>query len=308
MARIRFFGGKGGVGKTTVAAAYAAHQAGQNRVLLASTDPAHNLSDLFRRKIGPEITAIDDRLDAIEIDAEKEAHRYIEEVKSNLKEQVRPALLEEVHRHIDMARHSPGANESALFDRITRIILEDGSDYDLLVFDTAPTGHTLRLVSLPEMMGVWVDGLIGRRKSLKDDMPSWAKDSKEQTDPVLEKLNQRKARFSRVREILHDQSQTRFSFVAIPERLSVLETQRAVEDLLQNHIPIGELVINKVLKAANGEEFFRKRARAQQPYLKQLYVIKGIKKCIELPLLEFDIDDETRFREFLKVFAARFTE
>ncbi len=219
--RIQFFSGKGGVGKTSIAAARAVQLSGSSKVLLVSIDPAHNLSDLFQAEIGSEITSINNNLYLLELDAEQEAHRYLEEVKDNLSDKVRPELVKEVHRHIDSARYSPGANESALFDRITRLILEESEDYDYVIFDTAPTGHTLRLMTLPELMGLWVDGLIGRRKAV-DDTPQWVRDGREE-DPVLEKLNERKARFSRVREYIQDGEYISFWFVAIPERLAGLD-------------------------------------------------------------------------------------
>lgn len=301
MARISFYGGKGGVGKTTVAAARAVLSSESRRTLLVSTDPAHNLSDLFNVTVGSDITSIKPNLDALEIDPEVEARKYLEEVKSNISRHVRPALLDEVNRHIDLAVFSPGANESALFDRITKLILDESRDYDVLIFDTAPTGHTLRLITLPEMMGIWVDGLIGRRTSLDQDTPQWVRDAPEKKDPVLEKLQERKARFSKVREIIMDASQTAFWFVANPEKLSALETERAVEELRQNGVPLGGIVINKVLEGEQEGAFFQSRAEAQMPYIHQLRQIKEISQVIKLPLLDCDVNDEETFRQFIEV-------
>lgn len=301
MARISFYGGKGGVGKTTVAAARAVLSSESRRTLLVSTDPAHNLSDLFNVTVGSDITSIKPNLDALEIDPEVEARKYLEEVKSNISRHVRPALLDEVNRHIDLAVFSPGANESALFDRITKLILDESRDYDVLIFDTAPTGHTLRLITLPEMMGIWVDGLIGRRTSLDQDTPQWVRDAPEKKDPVLEKLQERKARFSKVREIIMDASQTAFWFVANPEKLSALETERAVEELRQNGVPLGGIIINKVLDGEQEGAFFQSRAEAQMPYIHQLRQIKEISQVIKLPLLDCDVNDEETFRQFIEV-------
>ncbi len=301
MARIRFYGGKGGVGKTTVAAAQAEVLSSSGPTLLVSTDPAHNLSDLFDISAGSEITTLHANLDLLEIDPEQEARRYLDEVKANIREHVRPALLDEVHRHIDMAYYSPGANESALFDRLTRLILDESAEYEHIIFDTAPTGHTLRLITLPEMMGMWVDGLIGRRSSLQKDSPQWVRDVPEQSDPVLEKLKERKARFSQVREILVDANKTGFWFVANPEKLSLLETQRAVKDLLDHRIPVKGIIINKVLSGLPEGDFFSKRAEAQKPYISKLKRIKGVKTKLELPLLERDIADQATFRQICRL-------
>lgn len=73
-------------------------------------------------------------------------------------------MMEEVHRQLDTAKSSPGADEPALFDKLISIILEEGARFDKLVFDTAPTGHTIRWLSLPELMGIWIEGLLNKRK------------------------------------------------------------------------------------------------------------------------------------------------
>ncbi|WP_305886543.1 ArsA-related P-loop ATPase, partial [Pseudomonas sp. 2995-3] len=93
-----------------------------------------------------------------------------------------------VHRQIDMAKASPGADEAALFDRITTLILEEMTKYDLLIFDTAPTGHTLRLLSLPEMMGVWMDGMLERRRKTNEDYTQLLNDGEPVEDPIYQTL------------------------------------------------------------------------------------------------------------------------
>lgn len=160
-----FVGGKGGVGKSSVAAAIAWKLANKGKkTLLVSTDPAHNLGDIFGRVIGGTISRVKGNLYALEIDPEMETAKYIRQVKENIKESVNPIMMEEVHRQLDAAKASPGADEAALFDRIISIILDEKQYFDKLVFDTAPTGHTVRLLSLPELMGIWIEGLLKRRK------------------------------------------------------------------------------------------------------------------------------------------------
>src|SRR5699024_6265273 len=152
-------GGKGGVGKSTSAAAIAwkSAEAG-NKTLLISTDPAHNLGDIFNQSIGGKTAAITDNLFALEIDPDIETDQYIKGVKENIKGVVHSNMMEEVHRQLDTAKASPGADEAALFDKLISIILEERKHFDKLIFDTAPTGHTIRLLSLPELMGVWKIG------------------------------------------------------------------------------------------------------------------------------------------------------
>src|SRR5699024_10013143 len=159
--KILFIGGKGGVGKSTSAAAVAWKLAKENKkTLLISTDPAHNLGDIFSQKIGGETQKITDNHYALEIDPETETRKYINSVKENIKGTVRSSMIDEVNRQLDTAIASPGADESALFDKLISIIIEEEQVYNHLVFDTAPTGHTIRLLTLPELMGVWIEGLL----------------------------------------------------------------------------------------------------------------------------------------------------
>ena len=147
---VLFFGGKGGVGKTTCASAtaLAASRAGK-RVLLVSTDPAHSTSDIFERAIGADPVEIAPSLHAMEIDATTESQRYVAGVKAHIQELFGHAILKEANRQIDLAATMPGAEEVALFDRMGALIRGEDDRFDLIVFDTAPTGHTLPLIRMP---------------------------------------------------------------------------------------------------------------------------------------------------------------
>jgi arsenite-transporting ATPase len=165
---VTFVGGKGGVGKTTVAAALALVSADSGaRTLLVSTDPAHSTSDVLETRLGEHARRVVDGLDALEIDPRAEAERYIGEVKERIRQVTSPRMLGEVEREVDVARASPGAEEAALFDRFARLMPLAGGDYDRVIFDTAPTGQTLRLLGLPELMEAWVEGLVSRRRKLR---------------------------------------------------------------------------------------------------------------------------------------------
>ena len=160
-----FVGGKGGVGKTTTAAALGLEAAALGRTcLVVSTDPAHSLGDIFHVTIGATRTSLADRLWGLEIDPDAEAERHIQTVKTQMKSLVHPRLYGEVDRQLDLARHAPGASEAALLERVAELMGEDGSRFDLVLFDTAPSGHTVRLLSLPEIMGAWTDGLLRHRE------------------------------------------------------------------------------------------------------------------------------------------------
>ena len=159
--RILFVGGKGGVGKTTTAAALALLAAEQGRrVLVVSTDPAHSLGDIFARTLNDGETALAANLWGLEIDPDAAAERYINTVQRNMRDMVNPAMYGEIQRQMHLARLAPGTVEAALLERVSTLIAEARERFDLLIFDTAPTGHTLRLLSLPEIMAAWTDGLL----------------------------------------------------------------------------------------------------------------------------------------------------
>ena len=193
--RVVFFAGKGGVGKTTSAAAFALARSEMGaKVLLVSTDPAHNLGDVFGVPIGDEITSVSGNLSALEIDQEIETRRYLDQVKANLRKAVQTTMLDEVYRQIDLVANAPGTSEAAIFDRMVSILLDEADRFDVVVFDTAPTGHTIRLLSLPDMMGVWIKGLLQRRQQRNKDYSQLLGDGEPIEDPMFDVLSRRRER------------------------------------------------------------------------------------------------------------------
>ncbi|MFQ5550005.1 MAG: ArsA family ATPase [Gemmatimonadales bacterium] len=305
---ILFFGGKGGVGKTTLAAATAIDFAGDGlTTLLVSTDPAHSVSDILEMSVGNSPTAIADRLSAIEIDPEVEADRYIDDVKAQIGAITAPRLLAEVERQIDVARVSPGAEESALFERFARII-EDGG-YDRIVFDTAPTGHTLRLLSLPELMTGWITGLIDQRKKHNLLGTMWRNVTPlaaraEPDDPVLASLTRRRDMFVRARRQLTDPIRTGFVFVVTPERLPVLETEKAVAVLDKWNIPIVAVVINRVLPDRDMGFYMESRRGREKEFLARIESSFQSHPLFKVPLFERDLSGMDDVKEALRAMTA----
>ena len=263
--RVLFFGGKGGVGKTTCASAIAviASQAGK-RVLLVSTDPAHSTSDMFERPIGPEPVQLLPNLHGLEIDGEFESQRYV----ANVKEQIRGLfghhILKEATRQIDLAASMPGAEEMALFDRIGGLIRGEDERFDLIVFDTAPTGHTLRLIRMPELMEAWIRALSKSRHAMlgieQDDS----------TDPVMLKLAERLENLREFRARLLSPRISAFVLVLVAERLPIEETARAIEQLKEAGVTIGGLVVNRVLPESSPDPFLRSRHDQEVIYLDEI--------------------------------------
>jgi arsenite/tail-anchored protein-transporting ATPase len=262
---VLFFGGKGGVGKTTCASAMAlaASRLGK-RVLLVSTDPAHSTSDIFERRIGPEPQPITGSLYAMEIDAASESQRYVAEVKSHIAQLFGHEILKEANRQIDLAATMPGAEEVALFDRMGALIRGEDERFELVIFDTAPTGHTLRLIRMPELMEAWIRALSRSRRAML------GVEQDDRTDPIMVTLTERLERLRLLRARLVSGRTTGFVLVLIPERLPIEETSRAIAQLDDVGVKVGALIVNRVLPEQTTDAFLSARRRQEGVYLKEI--------------------------------------
>ena len=297
--KIIFVGGKGGVGKSTTSAAFALQYANQGeKTLLISTDPAHNVGHIFNLQIGGKIKAVTKQLDALEIDANQETELYIKTVKDNIKGTVQPTMMEEVYRQLDTAKASPGADEAALFDKLISIIIEESPHYDKIIFDTAPTGHTIRLLSLPELMGVWIEGLLQKRNKTNDTYTRLLNDGEKVEDPIFDVLLERQHRFKRAREMMLDGEQTGFVFVLNPERLPIIETNHAIEMLDQYHLHVETVIVNRVLPEGEKGSFFQKRKRYEEDYVYEIKQTFYDKQLIFIPYFPHDITTKEQLELF----------
>jgi arsenite-transporting ATPase len=270
--RLVFFGGKGGVGKTTLAAAFAALLAGRGeKTLLVSTDPAHSTSDVLGAKLSGEPAQIEEHLFGVEIDAAGDAAAYIDRIKEDARGSVSPEVLPAVRQHLDLAKSSPGTEESALFDRFVDLIALSPGEYDRIVFDTAPTGHTLRLLTLPALLTTWVEGMVRQREKvagMERMLRNLAGEEGSDEDPTLKRLRERRDKFHHARHRLLEDAI--FHLVLIPERLPIEETSRTFRTLTENGIEVGGLIVNRVLPNAAEGDFMRARLEQQSEYLKEI--------------------------------------
>jgi arsenite-transporting ATPase len=252
--RILFFGGKGGVGKTTCASAMALAAVREGkRVLLVSTDPAHSTSDIFERPFDRDEREVYPGLMGIELDGVLEARRYVDRAKAEIARMFSHAVAKEAERQIELASAMPGVEEVALFDRMSDLIIDRFDAYDLLIFDTAPTGHTLRLLRMPELVSSWIGALSKRRRallSLNQDIDR-VRQSPEAVDPdddpILQTLDRRREKLEQVNARLMQHNFTGFVLVVIPERLPIEETARAAEILRESNVNVCGVVVNRVL-------------------------------------------------------------
>jgi arsenite-transporting ATPase len=275
--RILFFGGKGGVGKTTCASAVAlaASRLGK-RVLLVSTDPAHSTSDIFGTPFAAEEREILSGLYGLEVDANLEARRYIDAAKAGIARMFSPAVAREAERQIELASAMPGVEEVALFDRIGDLIVDRFDAYDLLIFDTAPTGHTLRLLRMPELVSAWITALSKRRRALLalnkdiDQVRLAPEATNPDEDPILKTLDARREKLEQVRARLMQHNFTGFVLVVIPERLPIEETARAAEVLAESNVNVCEVVVNRVLPTDADGDFYRSRRAQEHVYIDEI--------------------------------------
>ena len=298
MNKIVFFGGKGGVGKTTVSSAFASACAKKGeRTLLVSTDPAHSLCDIFERTIGAEVTTLSPNLDGLEIDPEEESQKYINSIKKNMKSIVSPVIVKEIEKQLDAAAVTPGSDESAVFDKLMEVLLELSSAYDRIVIDTAPTGHTVRLLSLPELMGGWMDRLIEKRKAAMALYEMANRDKKKMealimADPVISTLSTRKAKMEQSRELLTDHEQVSFVFVLNPEKLPIEETKKAIQVLAKYRIQVRDLVVNRILPDGLTDPFWNRRREIEKKYLEDIETVFAKQHRVLIPLIETEVRAE----------------
>ncbi|GAA0214387.1 TRC40/GET3/ArsA family transport-energizing ATPase [Halobacterium noricense] len=281
MEKFVFFGGKGGVGKTTMSAAYSVKCADAGLdTLVVSTDPAHSTSDVFDQELGDEPQAVEGRdgLWAMEIDPDEEVEHHLMETKRALGDQVSAALVNEIDRQIEMAHQTPGAYEAALFDRFVDV-MRSSDDFDRVVFDTSPTGGTLRLLGLPDFLEGWIDRLRRKREKSIDLYEKAAIGNNEPRrvmdgDPILARLQERKEFFEYAGETLREHAA--FFLVVNPDELSVRETRRAAEGLADRGLAVRGLAVNRLTPSPDDDEngrgarYLRDRVATERAHLRTL--------------------------------------
>lgn len=296
---VLFLGGKGGVGKTSVAAAIAVHEASRGRrVHLVSTDPAHNLGHLFGTSLGDGATRVADNLTATEIDPVATTHEHLAAVEATMRRLMPEHLHGEIRSYLRGARTAPGMHEAAILERMAQLAANEDASFDLVVFDTAPSGHTARLMTLPETMGMWTESLLRRHErsrklgdalaALDDDGPAAVIGSRhaggapgefgsggslsgraarrERDHEIRHLLLRRRDRFERFRSIITAEESTAFVIVLAAERLPVAETIEFHTELSGHGIPVEALVVNK-LSPPEGGELLASRHRHEQEHL-----------------------------------------
>eukprot|EP00898_Chlorokybus_atmophyticus_P003653 jgi/Chlat1/4289/Chrsp29S00324 len=294
-----FVGGKGGVGKTTVSSSLAVQLAATRRsVLIISTDPAHNLSDAFRQKFSRNPTLVQgfSNLYAMEVEPTLETDQL--DMLGLSGAPINDPVLTEIAGSI------PGIDEAMSFAEMLKLV--QSMDYSVIVFDTAPTGHTLRLLQFPNALEAGLKKLMtlkNRFSGLFSQFTRMLGPAAEglQEEQLLGKLEGLQGVVATVNSQFKDPNMTTFVCVCIPEFLSLYETERLVQDLAKFHIDVQNIVVNQVLFSEDIiDKLLMARMKMQQKYIDQFYDLYEDFHIVKLPLLPEEVRGVDALKDFSK--------
>lgn len=264
------FGGKGGVGKTTCAASTALSLAKEGfETLVISTDPAHSLSDSLGQKIGDEIKGVEgiEHLSALEISAEKALSEFKIEYEAEIRKILDTSTyLDQEDIDTILSLPIPGVDEVMGFKTIMDLIEE--ARFDKYIIDTSPTGHALRLLTLPGLLDEWIKVMARMRWKYRYMVETFA--GKYNPDKGDDLLLTMKKTVKGIKDLLKDEERCEFIPVTIPEDMAILETERLVNNLNKYGIKVRQLVVNNVLVLEEACRFCRERWKGQQRYISQI--------------------------------------
>ncbi len=322
--KVVFFMGKGGVGKTTLAAAYSLMKASEgHKVLTVSLDPAHNLGDVFSTELSEKPKEVIKGLHAIEVDYDAMIKKHLKKLTDKIKDIYGYLRIFNLDRYVDVLQHSPGVEEQAALEKILEILKsnERKGTYDLIVFDTPPTGLMLRIVALPTISLIWVEKLLKLREAILTRRAAIERiageapkveiggevikaATKPEEDPIYQELLSIRSEYGFINEVFKDSARTYSVLVINPEVLPVLEAKRAKDFLSNLGISVNYLIINKVIRMSNPPEEIKLRMEFQEKALKLANQYFSDLKVIEVPYLSKEprgVEELRKLTKFLSV-------
>lgn len=289
-----FFGGKGGVGKTVFAGATALWSARQGRrTILASTNPVHSLSSLLGQDVLGKHTAVEGvpNLWAYEIDTKDTIERSKGEIRDKIKWFLKFAdISTKAEDFVESATMNPAFEESAMFENMIDLMFKN--EYDVYVFDTAPTANARRLLGMSKVYSLWVNKMLKSREEAKTlrEMLSFTK--KKEEDPLMSYLLSFRDRMEHARVLLTDPKLTAFFFATLPEALPIAVVTRFIQWFHDFGIPVGGVVVNMLIdraQEAGAAEFVKNRIAMQQEHMETIWQkFDGSVRSI-VPLFETEI-------------------
>ena len=300
MGQLWLFGGKGGVGKTTSACSTAIWTAKSGiKTLLVSSDPAHSTSDSLNFKLNNEPTPVKgvENLWGLELDLEATLESIMPTLSSALENTTSgnfsPFMMpsedmDEIKDEVSNLNSAqlmlPGLDEALAFDRLLRYV--EDTEYDLIIFDTAPTGHTIRFLSLPELLELWTNKVLKIFRAM-GGIKTMLFGSK-QEKKIKEELERFSKRVAHIRRIISNPEITRFTLVTIPESMAVSETIRASNQLSEFDIEINGVIINRLTPDLD-HEYLISRRKIELNYVEELSEYFSNKKIAKIELGNSDI-------------------
>lgn len=284
-----FFTGKGGVGKSTLAAAAAWQLSQKSNVLIVSLDPAHNLGDIFGVAIKEKQKHFTKTLTLREINLQKLSRDYLQQETEVLSSSYSYLKTLNLDHYFSTLKYSPGIEEYALLTSISKT-LREGGEYEYIIFDTPPTGLTLRFLALPRVSTTWIERLIHIRRQILEkrytihrirgtlSSEETVLDYTEDEDDILKRLWKLKAGYQDLDRTLRGKD-CHLILVFNPDRLSLRESERLIAGLKDLEIPLGLLINNKVQEdnqAMAGQVDKEIAALAQDVPLERIHQAQGL--------------------------------
>ncbi len=278
--------GKGGVGKTSVAAATAlAFAEDGEKTLVFSIDPAPNLGDILGTELSPKPKEVCRNLYAAEIDIDAALKEFSQYVIEAFKSAYKYLSVLALDKYLELFRYTPGMEEEAILTYMRKMVDKYYGEFDKIVIDTPPTGLALRVLALPKIILMWVDKLLEiryaileRRKTLyklKGEEPKVPVDV--EFDPVTKELRAYRSEIEKIYKILSSAEETGYVIVTMPEQLPLAEAKRARDFLKHFGYSLAGVVINRVY----GEGFPKEVLELQKRYIRVIEEeFKGVPKAI----------------------------
>lgn len=281
--KLIFVGGKGGVGKTTVACSLGVNLSERFKTLVISTDPAHSVSDSLQQTIGEQVRKVNHtaNLFALEINAEKIYHEFLVANRQKLK-RIMDTATNLDDEDIDMMLETtiPGLDEVIGLKTVTDYASQ--GDYDKIIVDTAPTGHALRLLSMPHLLDDWIKVMAKLRWKYREVVTTF----KGIYEPDLgdDFLVDMKKTVKRIETLLKDEAACEFLPVTILTEMALAETERLTKTLQNYGVSARYLILNQVLTDIHDGAFFHKRKQEQATFKARVKQAFPAFRVIEIPL------------------------
>lgn len=297
--RYVFFGGKGGVGKTVMAGATAIWLAKQGkRVMLASTNPVHSLSGLLSQNVFGKPTAVDGvpTLWAYEIDTKDTIERSKQEIRDKIQWFLKFAdISTKAEDFVESATMNPAFEESAMFENMVDLMLRD--EYDVYVFDTAPTANARRLLGMSKVYSLWVNKMVKSREEARSLRELLSFTKKKEADPLMEYLVSFRDRMGKAQKLLTDPDLTAFFFVTLPEALPIAVITRFIGWFHDFGIPVGGVIVNMLIDRSQvtdeSPDFVHNRVEMQARYMDDIWdKFEGMVRST-IPLYETEVRGTT---------------